>query len=825
MQLQNEYNSMLLALQSSINDSESADSLSTRRDSYFGLLAYFEASMSQNQSNDIYQKLFDKGADFSASLYLNDTDYRFFVLKTRQLLEQYAKQDAEAWIELGLQHVLCRREHVNTQKASFYLTKAMDAGVPLAKPLYLYYCALGIIPDFEKMRAQQMLAALVDEGDLWAIAYYAHLEVWTDDFEKVPERIAPLKEQPEEKLRRHYYESQQFYLARRGDQEQRQAVLEEGIQSTGSKYCEFILTEIRRAQAKSQEELEALLPLYSMLFESGITDAAVQVALIKLGSISPEGSPEAAYSDVVLYLQKAWDYNNAYAGYRLASLYLYVDALSDVALGISLLEQAAAQHQQVDAQIELGEIYLEGRVVDRDQAKAFTIFQKLADEGIPYAQLRLGNFYEHGLTDQQADYAKAFALYKKAADANLPQAVYQVGRFIKYGIHTSTPDADAAQPYFEEAAAYDNALAIIELGIAQEISSSPSYQKAFEYFSRAAALGHPYAHYLKGAYLEYDYHKSGEKHLHEAFENYRAGADGHDIHSIYELARCYRFGIGTAGNLDQAIALYRQAAERNHAQALTDLALCYEEGYGVAKDEHQALQHIQKATDLGYAYARYVMGRYLLQGIGQHDVDQGLQQLHEAAEDNIAEAWLMLGDFYFFDYGERGQYEKGYAYYEKAQSLGHIADGLGMCYEFGVGVAADAKKAFQLYQEASAKGSDSASYRLGRCYYMGIGTDMDKRASFPYFEESAQQGNFYASHFAGLQLLRGDGVLADPQKGIGYIKDAANAGYAEAQFELGNCYLMGDAVEENEGMALHWFEQAAENGHEQARRIMKGARQ
>ncbi len=824
MQLQRRYSEKLVAIQQA--DEPLNNGLSDQADveSWFDVLALFEASFSQEKSKMLYHRLFDKGADFPANLYLDEDDYRFFVDKSRTLLLAYAPQYPEAWIELGLQHVLCRRSYVDKKQASFYLQKGIDAAVPAASALYFYYNALGILTDMEKEVAISKLNGLAHEGDLWAVAYNSHLEIWKEDFESVYEQIQPLAQQAEEKIQRHYYETLQYYHARRGELDLQRQALEEGIKRTDSSYCKFVLAELKRREATSADQLDALIPSYLLSFETGITDAAVQIALIKLSNLSANDQKVEDYRDIIFYLQKAWEYNNSYAGYRLACLYLYNELLQDIAHGLDILEELQDNYDQADAQVELAEIYLEGRFVERDEQRAHSIFQQLADKEVPYAQLRLGNFHEYGSAEKQPDYTQAFSLYQQAAQAKLPQALYQVGRYLKYGIHNGEPDLQAAMPYFEEAAAADNAVAITELGIAQELLSPPNYPKAFRYFTRAAELGYPYAYFLQGVYLEYDYHQSGQKHPEEAFESYSQGAAGHDLSSIYELARCYRFGVGTEANLDQAMDLYRQAAERNHAQALTDLALCHEYGYGVAKNDDKALEYIAKAVDLGYAYAYYVMGRYYVNGLVEQRTEEGLALLERASAENIAEAKLLLGDYYFFDYDQRGEYNRAFDYYKQAEELGHLTDGLGMCYEFGAGVEANAMQAFKYYQMAAENGNDGAIYRLGRCFYFGIGTDVDKEKAFQYYEQSGQQGNIYARYFAGLQLLQGDGVLADQAKGAQWIQDAAEGEYAEAQYQLGNCYLMGDGVEENEDIALHWFQRAAENGHEQATRIMKGAR-
>ncbi len=824
MKLSEEYSIKVAALQSAEHQLTVDLSKRITPDIWLDVLIYFEHNLQQPSAAALYDALFEKGTDFAANVYLNEEDYSFFIDKIRTILERYAAINPHAWVELGLQHILCRRHVVDKEKASLYLKRGIDAGVEWAKPLYLYYNYLGMLAAIDRDSAKAELDELALGGDRWGIAYAAHIDVWTDKYEEVFDRIQVLKQSPERKLLRHYYEALQFYYARKEDKEKRQQTLEEGIAMAESRYCRFVLNEIKRAEATSLIEQELLIPEYQELFEYGMMDAAVQIALIKLQVLGNENRKKQDFEEPLWYLQKAYDYNNNYAGYRLACLYLYQNALQDIKKGLSLLHLLDEKDNYVEAQVELAEILLEGQFLPRNETSAFQRFSAMAEKNIAYAKLRLGNMLESGYEGLPPDYKAAFDYYQDAAKDKLPQALYQVGRFLKYGIHNDAPDLAAALPYFEEAAVYNNATALTEMGLAAELKSEPDYKLAFDYFSRAADLGYPYAYYLKGIYLENDYHQSGAPQPKAAFTAFETGAGMQELNSIYELARCYRGGIGTEINLDRMIALYQQAAERNHVQALTDLGLCYEYGYGLNQDTFKAQENIKKAADLGFPYAIYVLGRYYLTGLVQQDVAHGLQLLEEAAQKNVAEALVLLGDYFFFDYDQREEYDKGFDYYTRAEKLGYLTEGIGMCYEFGIGVEAQPAKAFGYYTQAAERGNQQASYRLARCYYFGIGTEIDKAAAYGYFMEVAQQGNVYAAYFVAVQLLEGDGVQMDLQDGVEWLMKAAEVDHADAQYKLANCYLMGDGVEENEDLALEWFERAAANGHEDAIRLTKKTR-
>ncbi len=423
MKLSEEYSIKVAALQSAEHQLTVDLSKRITPDIWLDVLIYFEHNLQQPSAAALYDALFEKGTDFAANVYLNEEDYSFFIDKIRTILERYAAINPHAWVELGLQHILCRRHVVDKEKASLYLKRGIDAGVEWARPLYLYYNYLGMLAAIDRDSAKAELDELALGGDHWGIAYAAHIDVWTDKYKEVFDRIQVLKQSPERKLLRHYYEALQFYYARKEDRGKRLETLEEGIAMAESRYCRFVLNEIKRAEATSLIEQELLIPEYQELFEYGMMDAAVQIALIKLQVLGNENREKQDFEEQLWYLQKAYDYNNNYAGYRLACLYLYQNALQDIEKGLSLLHLLDEKDNYVEAQVELAEILLEGQFLPKNETSAFQRFSAMAEKNIAYAKLRLGNMLESGYEGLAPDYKTAFDYYKDAAKDKLPQAL------------------------------------------------------------------------------------------------------------------------------------------------------------------------------------------------------------------------------------------------------------------------------------------------------------------------------------------------------------------------------------------------------------------
>src|SRR5690242_13708790 len=66
---------------------------------------------------------------------------------------------------------------------------------------------------------------------------------------------------------------------------------------------------------------------------------------------------------------------------------------------------------------------------------------------------------------------------------------------------------------------------------------------------------------------------------------------------------------------------------------------------------------------------------------------------------------------------------------------------LGYCYEHGIGVEKDEKKAFINYQKSAEMNNPNGMYQVGYCYYLGIGVEINKHKAFEYYLKSAEAGN------------------------------------------------------------------------------------
>ena len=140
----------------------------------------------------------------------------------------------------------------------------------------------------------------------------------------------------------------------------------------------------------------------------------------------------------------------------------------------------------------------------------------------------------------------------------------------------------------------------------------------------------------------------------------------------------------------------------------TELGLCYLSGRGTDRDINNSVYWLKRGADAGNAVVLNAMGLLFSQGNGvpQNDA-QAIAMFHRAANGGLADAYYNLGWMAQngalsgrITPGRRISFTKG----ADLQSW-KCAISLGDMYRDGLGVAPDANKARQFYQQAEAMGS------------------------------------------------------------------------------------------------------------------------
>lgn len=188
---------------------------------------------------------------------------------------------------------------------------------------------------------------------------------------------------------------------------------------------------------------------------------------------------------------------------------------------------------------------------------------------------------------------------------------------------------------------------------------------------------------------------------------------------------------------------------------------------------HHNAALIRQAKE-GDPLAQYEYGRRLLTG------QKGVR--HNPAR---AVAWL------------RAAASDGYA---PAQSV------LALCYERGIGVAANAGEAKRLYTLAAAQGHAPACQALiAQELHTG-----NTAGATGWLRSMAEGGNPAAQMLYGKSCLSGAFGKARMKDGVRFIRYAAMQGNEEACLLMADCYEKGEGVPKDAAMAEGWRKNAEE---------------
>lgn len=275
----------------------------------------------------------------------------------------------------------------------------------------------------------------------------------------------------------------------------------------------------------------------------------------------------------------------------------------DAALLLSYLMPLAEQGD-LQAQIDLGLVYMFGSIVPADSQAAFqwlnlALENKSSSQNNKLrarAQSFLAYLYLSG-QGVQRDIDKAFELLKAAEKYNDPDALFGLG---SYYMHQSYVDYNNEQGHFKT---------------------------AFGYFQKAAALGHPSAYYEMS--VMYEYGRSVKQDHSIATELLKKSVE---LGSIKGLERS-AYWHSLKHEKEESIKEYMILANMGIRDAMFELGVNYAYGYGGQKDDAESFKWFAKASEIHGYMSDYWLGLAYYKGQGvAKDYDQAFK--------------LFLGDAY-----------------------------------------------------------------------------------------------------------------------------------------------------------------------------------
>jgi len=228
-----------------------------------------------------------------------------------------------------------------------------------------------------------------------------------------------------------------------------------------------------------------------------------------------------------------------------------------------------AENGDVDAQVNIGMMYLQGWHLEQDYAKAVDWFLQAAVRGFATAQQNIAFMHMEGLGVAQ-DFAEAAKWYRLAAEQGDMMSQYNMGVLSRDGTGIKGNLKDAVT-WFTKSARQSHVGATFNLGVM----------------------------YRDGSGVAQD--------LVKAAKLFRAMAEINFAPAQFELGLLYFKGHGVERDYDQAGVWFHKAAKQNDEKAQYNLGVMYLNGIGYDKDIERGTLWIEKATANGHTSAGKVL--------------------------------------------------------------------------------------------------------------------------------------------------------------------------------------------------------------------------
>src|ERR1700728_64111 len=239
-------------------------------------------------------------------------------------------------------------------------------------------------------------------------------------------------------------------------------------------------------------------------------------------------------------------------------------------------ELMSKEKPSVEKEIKLGNAYLSGHGVGKDEKQAAYWFERAAEAGNPWAEQQIGFFYQAGI-GVPADESRAVHWYQLAAAGGLVSAKTNLGVAYLWG--NGVPmDKRLAVQLFREAANQGDGHA-------------------------ATYLGNLY--YLGGV-LERD--------VAVAEHWYMAGARMHDPVAAFGVGTMYSIG-DRAHDFAKAAAWLRRSVAGGYVPAIHSLALLLENHPELAGSSHEAMSLFEEASAYGQWRSSEALGFVYRDGV------------------------------------------------------------------------------------------------------------------------------------------------------------------------------------------------------------------
>ena len=425
-----------------------------------------------------------------------------------------------------------------------------------------------------------------------------------------------------------------------------------------------------------------------------------------------------------------------------------------------------------------------------DLTKSISFFELAASYDLSAAQYELALIYLKS-DEIQKDFQKGIYYLSLACDNDHLQALHLMAQCYYHSIYDVPYDPMKSFNYFLKAAELGNIesqeqlASLYLLGIPQEVLNIEEGKK---WLIRAATAGNPIAQFrLANAYLQDQY--SFGLNVEEAMKWLELSGKGGYHQAQFTRAYLLLYGEHEA-NKDPVLAfnLLKELTENHpdYGLGFYQLGICYEEGLGTEIDYKKAIDAYKESVDQ-VIYSKIRIGD--IYATGFNDSEEGVSSYKlafdyycMAAQQNDPYAYMRLGDCF-----ERGIWVKKDG--KKALSNYKMADKLGghptakytiaaLLLSGSTNLKRDIKKGISYLIDAATKDNNEfAQVELATYYFFGeCGLERDFPAAVYYFHLASEKNNLDALYFLGIIHMNGMGLKKDTEKGIEYLCKASERG-------------------------------------------------
>lgn len=336
--------------------------------------------------------------------------------------------------------------------------------------------------------------------------------------------------------------------------------------------------------------------------------------------------------------------------------------------------------------------------------QAIALLNECSEQNDYRASYQLGNFYLSGtMVAKDENKAKDFFLKSFEQIKTVPQTSeteFLLGTFYLFGLGGITIDKTKAISHISKAAAEGNFDAIVLLSNCYRTGNGieKDVKKSFEIIENAAKSGHPLLVRLLAD--SYYFAQGVEQNYELALKYYKDASDKGDVRATFTVGTCYFEGKGVAKDEKIALEYFIKAGMAGVPDAMKNTAYFYGRGIGTEQDYHKEAEWLERYANTGSGEGMFALAScYLDKKHGLFRYIEAIEYLKKAVEKNYIPAFITLGHIYEHSlYGVLPQHGLAFKYYNTAYENGYknAAVDLIRCFKLGIGVKANEAKVREL---------------------------------------------------------------------------------------------------------------------------------